>query len=691
MKKDRRKGRAARRAVVYTAATAALTMTLQMGFTFPSLAYYGYGSDYGNDYPYRDDPDYGNYYYWDESGRKVTNVTRTYDDGTKYWAEYRYDALGHLVYSNVKQTDGSKTTLSKTYNGELPVSETSYEYDASSKSELTNTIQYGGDGYPVHQVYQEKYKDGTGESGEVWYLSYNVPLRTVLTGRTGVVTQTDYTYTDQGQQLGVISVSSNGSTAQEEWQYDGEGNKTYYKSTEFDAVTRTAKVEERRYEGGNYWSTYDLDAMAYEDGTVYKTETWRRAEDNRVVKRVVTDLDGSQTTENYSYDMNGDETLYTKTDGSGIVEKRETANTTYGSRTVQTDRSGAVSMSSEEYDPKTGSTTIESTTKGPDGYYVYRKVIRGEDYNREYDVYQVKDGSGSEYFEETSYHGDGSMTRTERSDGKSLVTRYDSNGNKISASETLPDGTRSEIAWEYREDGYQSSEIKKYSDGSQDRIDYEYNESGRVVRETETRRNGVSAVSQYQLDSRGYGTGVAITFSNGYQVVSTSQDLGDGGEQGAVVFSTGDIAQIVLVSYENGPIACSILYRDGRTEGFSANLYDEDGFVSEGYNKLKALDDYYESYIEQAWNSGAAAVVDSPALEPAVPASAAPVLAAGDGGETVTEEVSLDLGASEKVAMEAEVSGPGAFEEAATEAEVSDPGASEEAAMESESLSPGAV
>lgn len=634
MKKDQRKGRAARRAVLYTAATAALAVTLQMGFSFPSLAYYGYGSDYGSDYPYRDDPDYGNYYYWDESGRKVTNVTRTYDDGTRYWAEYKYDALGHLVYSNVKQPDGSKTTLSKTYNGELPVSETVYEYDASSKSEITATIQYGADGYPVHQVNQEKYKDGTAETGEVWFLSYNVPLRTILTDKTGVVTQTDYTYTDQGQQQAVLSVSSNGSTAQEEWQYDEEGNRIYYKSTEFDALTGTAEVDESRYEGGSYGSTYDLNAMAYADGTMYKIETWRRAEDNRIVKRVITETDGSQATENYSYDVNGEETLYTKTDGSGIVEKRETIHTTYGTRAIHTGRSGETSVSTQEYDPKTGSTTTESTVNGPNGYYVYRKMIRSEDYNREYEVYQVKDKDGSEFFDETIYHADGTMTRTERLDGTSTVTRFDANGNRVGASETLPDGSRSEIAWEYREDGKKTSEIKRYSDGSQDRIDYEYNESGRVVKETETRRNGVSAVSEYHLDGRGYETAVAITFSNGYQVVSATQNLSEDAEQGVIAFSTGDIAQIVMVNYEDGTLVGNIVYRDGSSEGFSADLYDDNVFESGGYSKLKALDEYYESYIEQAWNGGALAVADPSALEPAVPAAAAP------GEEAVTEPAS---------------------------------------------------
>lgn len=61
----------------------------------PPLAYYSYGDSYGSDYPYQDDPDYGDHYYWDENGRKVTNVARSYDDGTMYKAQYKYDSLGN--------------------------------------------------------------------------------------------------------------------------------------------------------------------------------------------------------------------------------------------------------------------------------------------------------------------------------------------------------------------------------------------------------------------------------------------------------------------------------------------------------------------------------------------------------------------------------------------------------------------
>lgn len=603
MKKDQRKGRAIRRTAV---CTAALTMALQLCFSFTSLAYYGYGRGYDSDYPYQDDPDYGSYYYWDDSGRKVTNVTRTYDDGTTYTAQYKYDALGHLVYSNVKKPDGSKHTKNKVYNGELPVSESVYEYDGVSKTEMTDAIEYGAEGYPAHEVQTARYKDGTSESEETWFLSYDMPLKIVATDKSGVVTQTDYTYNEDGRMLTAVSAGTDGSFYQEERQYDEQGYTSYYKISEYDAYDLTAGTEEMRYEGeGDSRNQYTSNTVAYADGTVYKSETWRRELDNRIVKRVLTDVDGAQTTENYAYDPEGNETLYTKTDGSKTVEKRETTRTSYGSRTVETDSRGYTSVSSEDYDPKTGKTTSESRMNGPEGYYTYRKVIRNEDYSTEYAVYQTKYGDGTESYYELSYNSDGSIIKTERfEDGTAKVTTYDSEGNTVGCKETLADGAYSETIWQNREDGRTANEVKRYSDGSEDRIDYEYDESGKLVRETETRRNGVSAVREYQYSpADGYISALNVTFSNGYYMASTLQNISDDVEQTVMAYSVGDVAQVVIVYYDNGQIVGKTTYRDGRTEDFALDLYSYDSYLDDNYGKLGEVQKYYDSFMEQAWNA----------------------------------------------------------------------------------------
>lgn len=88
MKKQKMKKHVMKHAAKCTAIAAlTLTMALQPCFSFTSLADSG---GYGEGYSYLDDPSYV-LSWFEKNERKVTDVTRSYDDGTKYSARYQYD------------------------------------------------------------------------------------------------------------------------------------------------------------------------------------------------------------------------------------------------------------------------------------------------------------------------------------------------------------------------------------------------------------------------------------------------------------------------------------------------------------------------------------------------------------------------------------------------------------------------
>lgn len=604
MREKENKRHVMKRAVKGTAALAvALALVLQPCSAFTAQAYY-YG--YDGDYPYEDDPDY-NSYYWDNEGRKVTSVTRKYDDGTKYTAEYKYDANGHLVQSNVKKPDGSSSTMSRVYNGDVLISDASYKYDGTSKTETAETNEYAVEErvssvYQAHSLTKTKYADGTSESVESWYAGYGMPSRIISVSTNGITYQEDYTYNERRQELTLNAVGSDGSVGRQETQYDEEGEILSYSSYVYDASEQSIESTVRRYEGeGSGRTLYLAETWARGDSGEYKKETWRRITDMQVIKTVSTDPDGSQTTENYTYNLDGDETLYTKTSSDGTTQKRETTNTGNGTRTVSTDGRGNTSVSTTTYDKVGGLTTEESTYSYEDGSTSYRKQVYRDNYTIQTSIYRDTAADGTETYSERMLDPDGgSTTRTKDSEGIVSVTKSDAQGSMVSSNETRPDGTATVTTWEKQEDGRVSAKITRYSDGTQDRVDYEYDANGNTVRETETRRSGVAAVTETLSDGARWNTGTStITFNNGYQVVSTVGYTDESTMQFSVAYSVGDIAQDILIEKEDESIYVKVVHRDGGVEEASVDIT---GGGYEQYEALMAIGRRYEEFLEQAWN-----------------------------------------------------------------------------------------
>lgn len=596
-RKNVKKRTMAGRRVSKCAAVAALSVTLalQPGFAMTAQAY---TSTYDYGYPYWDDP-YSSSYYYDTEGRKVTNVTRTYDDGTKYTAEYKYDSMGHLLYSNVKDSDGNRSTTNRSYSGEQLVAESSTGYDADYKREYTSSSQYSN-GNQTYKLDSVKYSDGTSEREETWYLNDYAPLKTVEISRDGLTTQTDYTYNEHGKLLTSNKVVSDGSISQTEAQYDENGVAIYNKNYIYNATTQTHYTSEHRIEGeGASRSFYSVETETDSNGEVTKEESWGDA--SNTTKTVTTKPDGSQITENYSYDADGRETLYTKSDGSGIIEKRETTTTHTGRTTVYSDNKGNSSSYSRVYDTKNGRTIIEDSETSADGSSRYTKQIYSDNYSTESYISRYKGADGRESSTEKTYSSDGSsIIREKDTDGTVRETKRNADGYETSVIETRPDGTKSETSWERREDGLKASETKRYSDKGEDKIVYEYNDKREVIRETETRRNGISAITQYQYNDAGYMNLMSTTFSNGYQFTGTQEVTDKNTTNIVYTYSAGDISQHILID-DNGETYdtyVKIVYRDGRTEEYTSNYWDDDWD-----DKVGAIEAYYYSYLQMAWDN----------------------------------------------------------------------------------------
>lgn len=579
----------------------AFTMVLQLCFSFTSLASSGYQD---SDYPYWDEPYNGSYSSWyDDSDRKLTDVTRTYDDGTTYTSKYKYNEQGKLISGSIKEPDGSKSTIKRTFNGEILVSETNYEYDADNKSELTKTLEYREDGYPSHTLQKYKYSDGTSQSTEVWYIAGSSPQKYIQINVDGSTEQTDYTYDEQGQLLTRAMSSSDGSTSQEEWQYDGSGEEMQYKSYEYDAARQTKSTMEMRMEGeGSSQTKYTLKTKDLGDGEVYKEESWLRAEDNQPTKQITTSPDGSQITESYTYNADGDVTLYIKNNSNGTTQRRETFNTKDGKETLYTDGGGNSIRTTYSYDKITDQRTEEETAAFADGSSSYKKSVTDSRYNELSYLYREKKADGTEIYTEKTYKSDGSSTIKEKTeDGTITVTEKDSQGENTAIHTTLSDGTRADTTWTRQEDGKELSEVTRYSDGTEDRIDYEYNESGQNVKSTETRRNGVSAVVLVQYNgSDGYAGTQSVTFNNGYQVTFNREFIDAETERITFTYSVGDVYQDIVLEKDDEYINIKTIYRDGRTEESSLNLDNYEDYYLQ-YEKVDMIYDRYSSFLEQAF------------------------------------------------------------------------------------------
>lgn len=631
-------------------AAVAVTLAFQPCFAMTAHAYTT-TSDYG--YPYWDDP-YSSSYYYDTEGRKVTNVTRTYDDGTKYTAQYKYDTMGHLVYANINDTNGSSSTSTRNYNGEMLVSESSSSYDADYKREYKSAAQYSnGDRIYLHE--SVKYSDGTSESEETWYLNGYYPLKVVEVDREGGTSQTDYTYNENGKQLTSSKVVSDGSIMQTEKQYNENGVTIYSKIYTYNASTNTHNTQESRIEGeGASYSTYSVETEMDGNGAEYRVETWGDAQNT--TKKVSTNPDGSQITETYSYDADGRETLYTKSDAAGIIAKRETTTTHTGRTTVYSDNEGYTSTSSRVYDSKNGRTIVEDTESNSDGSSSYSKRVYSDDYTTESYITRYKMSDGRETSSERTYASDGSSILKEKSlDGTVTETKKNAEGEETSTVETYPDGTRSETVWERREDGLPASKIKRYSDKSEDKITYEYNDKKDVIGETETRRNGVSAVTQYQYSETGYMNMMTTTFSNGLQFIGTQNKVDQDTTQIVYTYSAGDVSQHILIEKDDDTYV-KIIYRDGRTEEFTINFWDDDW-----YSKIDIVDSYYTNYINMAWDIQPmpdSSIEVAAGAADADEANTGEIAAAGEPGAVEIEVNNEALNNSPKVSEEIEITGP---------------------------------
>lgn len=583
-------------AVCITAAAAAV-FSLQPGSPYVTRAY---AEEAVKGSAYWDSSEDGSYSYYTADERKVTKVNKTYDDGTHYTAEYQYNSDGQLIYSAVKEPDGSRSTTSRSYKNATDYTEKSYEYYAGTGREITYTADYGEEGYPLHSL--RTIRDGGSETSlEVWYIDLLTPSKYIEKDADGLVTQTDYTYNEAGDKLSTISVSSNGDIESEEWRYGEDGSRNYYKQYSYDAALNKSETSELSASGtGEHISYYTINLVDYGNGTVFKTEYWLDGQDELVNRIVRTLPDGSQITENYSYNSDGQETLYTKSEGDTVTARRQTTYRGNETETVSVDSSATTTVTSST-DPRTGRTTEEQTAQYKDGTRRYTKEVLADGiYPVSYQIQETySDGTG--FSSESIYNSDGSNITTEHwEDGTVVVIGEDADETTVSYSLTLPDGTTGVTAWERREDGQPTSRTVSYSDGSMDRIVYEYDADGELIKETEMRRNGISAVTEMVPESAGSDNGVmTITFNNGFQVVNTFVETEDSNFI-EIAYSAGDIAKVTF-RYENDLFLIQTTYRDGRTEETTRYIPDTNAYY-EARELLNTSEDYYDDFLEQAWS-----------------------------------------------------------------------------------------
>lgn len=586
------------------AITAVTTLALMvqpclMQVTFATTGYYSKESNY----PDWDDPDFNYSYYWEEDiSRKITNVSRSYSDGTKYTATYKYNDQGNMTDANIKEADGSRITIKRVYSGENLVSSTLNEYNAEYKVESTHLTEYGNEQTPTHELITYSYSDKTTARDEQWFYSSEAPLKKIKVERSGTTATTEYTYTEQGSPLTSRSISSDGSESTTEYRYDGEGNTIYYKEYEYDSILDVRSSSEAWLEGDYETGiAHAVEIEIHSNDPEHRIESWTRMSDNSLSKRIVTNTDGSQYTEEYSYDSDGLETLYTKT-GNGIpTERRETTKTADGTTTTYSDGVGNRSVSSDSYDKINQLSSQEVTTTNADGSSSYTKrVYSHEDYTYTVDIVREKTADGVETYRELTEDKDGNSTVKEKDkDGTITTTVKDAAGNERSKSKILSDGTRSDTSYEYHVNGEVATILVKYSDGRQDRSDYEYNENNDIIKLTESRRNGVTAVILMQYGTNEGTVSGSITYNNGY---SASWSYVQSNENNSYTgsFSHGEVAQD-MVSAAGTQIHVKTTYRDGRIDEFSANYEDEAFYLGDGFEKILAISDRLDSFIDEAW------------------------------------------------------------------------------------------
>lgn len=581
MKKNNRKRYISGCAVKCAAATViAVTMSAQPCFASALSDYNREGFGYS----------YGNYTYWEDeiydidsstgNKRKITDVTKNYDDGTQYISNFKYDEQGNLLYAALEDPSGYSFTISRTYNEGGLVSEESHEYEPHNERTTTKTTDYTPDGYPNHAIIKYESKNKASFSKEVWINENRQEMRIVEADGEKITAQRETAYNEAGEPLVYNAVNADGSTSRSENLYDDNGRVYFSMGESFDAATQIKTNYQTKLEGDPETGTfYYVEIVTYGDGSQKMEENWSRAEDSFPVRSVYTGTDGKQVTEEYTYNEEGNETLYVKTGADGVIARRET----------NYDRDGAVMTYNSEY-----------TEKNSDGSSSYKKQSRDSATGIFYFLLEDTTAEGVKTYTEYTTASDGSkITKEKDLAGTVTVTKTNDRGEAVSITETLADGTTSETIWEEDENGQIRSLTKQYSDGTQDRIDYEYDDGDNLIKKTETRKNGVQAVtetkySNEEVESRN------MTFNNGCQMTIAAVSLDEGnGSQETAIYSLGDVAREMTI-FDGDKLFLQTVYRDGRTEEHTAE-YDE----NKGYTDLDALQDiadsHYDAFLELAW------------------------------------------------------------------------------------------
>lgn len=557
---------------------------------------YGYGydwDDYG-DYPSWDDPYYYEHYYEDSyDNPKVEAVDRTYEDGSRYTAEYKYNEQGDMIYADIREPGGDRTVLKRTYQGAELKSISNYTYETKTKEESTQTVEFRENETPTHGLFRETYADGTSQTDEIWYAGEDLPQKHVRTNPDGTTEQVEYTYDDAWNVLSISASASNGSVMRRDTQYDGDKREISYREYGYDAETQITDTKEVYY--GDGYALYVIEVRTEGGGETTRTETWYRSEDQKREKVFTVMPDGIQYTETYAYDKDGNETLYIGTGSDGSSKRFERIHLENGEKSVYSDSAGNSSVKTATYDEKSGVTKNEETEKDAYGTSTYRLTIYNNWYNITYSMVREKYADGTEAYEEYSLGTDGSSTKKQKAEDGTLVVKVTgADGKTVSNKTTYPDGRTAETTEIIGDDGTVMGEVKQYSDGTSDRSDYEYGENGEMARITETRSNGVVGICDIsEFETR-------IRFNNGYETGVVLEAINEELTRTTVTYAGGEIASEIIEELEDDGYRITTVYRDGRVEESVFSGSDETQ-VNAAEELIDQINDRYVGYQHEAW------------------------------------------------------------------------------------------
>lgn len=563
-------------------AAAAIMLTVHPGLSFPAWA-----------------DEYNEYF---DSEQRLIRTAGSYDDGTTSSSKYQYDKQGNVIYYSSVERDGSTKEDHYTYKNGVLVTEKNHECDADNKWEEMTVKEYGEGGFPIYRHYIVNYKGEIFINREEWNLDWLTPIRLVEIDSEGIRTQTDYTYNELGQKSIVHTSGSDGSYSQTDFQYDDSGRTSYYKTSAYDASSQTQKLSEVWYSGQEYGDTdYYVETIFYTDNTQERVERWKSPGDYKTNKCVKTHRDGSQDIEEYVYNSDGDEILYTKISSNGLNAKKVTNYNQTGSVSTYTDSDGNKIYASEVYDSESGLTTEEERHVYSDGSVNYIKEVYPDDSSYYTSIDHMIAADGTETYRETTRDSNDNWTATRKlDDGTVTVWRYDHKFNLISIEETMADGTTATTHTTEREDGKPLTATKRYSDGTEDRTEYQYDIHGKLIKQTDVRRNGVVEVSDYQYrNAEGQVSQLTVSFNNGLQLLENYTEMGDGSRQSTFTYNTGEVFQDMIFYRGEEAFEGKRIYSDGRVEELYADNSAEN-YTEQHEAWYKVISDYRKAFIEIA-------------------------------------------------------------------------------------------